>query len=235
MALPKLNTQTFELNIPSTDEKIKYRPFLVKEEKILLQAQEGDNNEMLDAVIQIIENCTFNKIQVDKLPAFDVEYIFLKIRSKSVGEKVSLSVLAPDDNKTKIPVEIDLSKIEVEVEEEHTNSIDITDNIKVIMSYPTIKTFSTITENIANLKAEDTIKMTVKCVHQIIDGVETYEAVDLSEAEITEFIENLTQEQYRKLNNFFVTMPRLKKEINVTNPKTKKKGKVTLQGIQSFF
>ena len=235
MALPKLNTQTFELNIPSTDQKIKYRPFLVKEEKILLQAQEGENNEMLDAIIQIIENCTFNKIQVDKLPAFDVEYIFLKIRSKSVGEKVNLSVLAPDDNKTRIPVEIDLSKIEVEVEEEHTNSINVTSDIKVIMSYPTVKTFSTITEDVTKLKAEDTIKMTAKCIHQIINGVETYEAADLSDTEITEFIENLTQEQYRKLNNFFATMPRLKKVLNVTNPKTKKKGKVTLQGIQSFF
>ncbi len=235
MALPKLNTQTFELNIPSTDEKIKYRPFLVKEEKILLQAQEGGNNEMLDSIIDIIKNCTFDKVSAETLPAFDIEYIFLKIRSKSVGEKVSLNVLAPDDNKTKIPVEVDLSKIEVEVEEDHNNSIDITDSIKVIMSYPTIKTFSTITQDIGNLKPQDTILMTTKCIHQIVDGVETYEARDLSEKEIVEFLENLTQEQFRKLQNFFITMPRLKKVINVTNPKTKKKGKVTLQGIQSFF
>jgi|TARA_Y100000114_G_scaffold97312_1_gene90631 hypothetical protein len=235
MALPKLNTQTFELNIPSTDEKIKYRPFLVKEEKILLQAQEGDNNEMLNSIIDIIKNCTFDKVSAETLPAFDIEYIFLKIRSKSVGEKVSLNVLAPDDNKTKIPVEVDLSKIEVEVEEDHNNSIDITDSIKVIMSYPTIKTFSTITQDIGNLKPQDTILMTAKCIHQIVDGVETYEARDLSEKEIVEFLENLTQEQFRKLQNFFITMPRLKKVINVTNPKTKKKGKVTLQGIQSFF
>ena len=235
MALPKLNTQTFELNIPSTDEKIKYRPFLVKEEKILLQAQEGENLEMMDAIIQIINNCPFDKINVEKLPAFDIEYIFLKIRSKSVGERVNLSVLAPDDNKTKIPVELDLSKIEVEVDDDHNNSIEITKDIKVIMSYPTIKTFTTITQDINNLKGSDIISMTAKCIHQIINGVETFEAVDLSDDEIIEFLENLTQEQFRKLQNFFTTMPRLKKVLNVTNPKTKKKGKVTLQGIQSFF
>ena len=235
MALPKLNTQTFELNVPSTDEKIKYRPFLVKEEKILLQAQEGETTEMLDAIIQIIDNCTFGKINVAKLPAFDIEYIFLRVRAKSVGEKVSLNVLAPDDNKTSVPVEVDLTKIEVEVDEEHNNSIDINDDIKIVMSYPTIKTFSALTQDISKIKASDMIRMTAKCVHQIINGVETFEAADLSEDEITEFLENLTQDQYRRLQKFFTTMPRLKKVVNVTNPKTKKKGKVTLEGIQSFF
>ena len=233
MALPILNTQTFELNIPSTDEKIKYRPFLVKEEKILLQAQEGSGDEVTDSILQIVDNCTFGKINVEQLPSFDIEYIFLKIRSKSVGEKVELNVTCPDDGETKVKHTVDLSKIEVEVEEDHTNTINLTDKVKVIMSYPTIKTFSG--ANVTDLNAEQIVKLTCRCIHQIVDGVETYEAADLSEAELVEFIENLTQEQFAKMQSFFTTMPRLKHVINVTNPKTKKKGKVTLQGMQSFF
>ena len=234
MALPRLNTQKFELMIPSTDKKVKYRPFLVKEEKILLQAQQsGKAGEMADALVQVIENCTFADVKVDNLPSFDIEYIFLKIRSKSVGEKVDLMVTCPDDNETKVKTTVDLSKIEVEVDDDHTNTIELTDSVKVIMSYPTIKTFSG--ANVTDLNAEEIVKMTCRCIHQIIDGVETYEAVDLSEAEMVEFVENLTQEQFGKLQNFFTSMPRLKHIVNVTNPKTKKKGKVTLQGMQSFF
>ncbi len=234
MALPRLNTQKFELMIPSTDKKVKYRPFLVKEEKILLQAQQsGKATEMADALVEVIENCTFADVKVDNLPSFDIEYIFLKIRSKSVGEKVTLNVTCPDDNETKVKHTVDLSKIEVEVEEDHTNTIKLTDSVKVIMSYPTIKTFSGASVN--ELDAEQIVKLTTRCIHQIVDGVETYEAADLSEAELVEFVENLTQEQFAKLQSFFTTMPRLKHVINVTNPKTKKKGKVTLQGMQSFF
>ena len=134
MALPKLNTQTFELNIPSTDEKIKYRPFLVKEEKILLQAQQSDaQTEIADALVQVIENCTFNKVKVEHLPSFDIEYIFLKIRYKSVGETVKLRVLCPDDEETHVETEINLEEVGVQVEDEHTNIIKITDDIKMIM------------------------------------------------------------------------------------------------------
>ena len=234
MALPKLNTQTFELNIPSTDEKIKYRPFLVKEEKILLQAQQSDaQTEIADALVQVIENCTFNKVKVEHLPSFDIEYIFLKIRSKSVGEKTDIMITCPDDNETKVKTTVDLSKIEVEVDDDHNNVVELTDSVKVIMSYPTIKTFSG--ANVQNMTAEAIISMTTKCIHQIIDGVETYEAADLEQKELVEFLENLTQEQFAKVQTFFTTMPRLKHVVNVTNPKTKKKGKVTLQGMQSFF
>jgi hypothetical protein len=233
MALPKLNTQTFELEIPSTDEKIKYRPFLVKEEKILLQAREGESRELIDALSTIINNCTFGKVVAEKLPSFDVEYVFLKIRSKSVGEKVALELTCPDDNKTKVPTTIDLSKVEVEMEDEHTNKIDLTDSVSVIMKYPTIKTF--VGKDLKKLSAADTIVMTGECIHQVIDGKETWEANDLSEKEIGEFLENLTQAQFIKIQSFFTTMPRLKHVVNVTNPKTKKKGKVTLEGMQSFF
>jgi hypothetical protein len=233
MALPKLNTQTFELEMPSTDEKIKYRPFLVKEEKILLQAQEGESKEMIDALTTIISNCTFGKVAAEKMPAFDIEYVFLKIRSKSVGEKITLNVLCPDDNTTKVATTVDLSKVEVEVGDKHTNKIDLTDDVSVIMKYPTIKTF--IGKDLKKLSAVDIISMTGDCIHQIIDGVETFEVNDLSGKEIDEFLENLTQAQFLKIQTFFTTMPRLKHIVNVTNPKTKKKGKVTLEGMQSFF
>ena len=233
MALPLLNTQTFELNIPSTDEKIKFRPFLVKEEKILLQAQEGTETEMIDALMTIISNCTFGKINPEQHPSFDMEYIFLKIRSKAVGEKVSLNLTCPDDNETKVKSTVDLSKVEVEVEDGHTNKIELTDNVSVVMRYPTVKTFAG--RDLKKLSPVDTIAMTGQCIHQIIDGVETYEANDLSEKEISDFLENLTQTQFAKIQGFFATMPRLKHVVNVTNPKTKKKGKVTLEGMQSFF
>ena len=234
MALPKLNTQTFDLIIPSTDEKVRYRPFLVKEEKILLQAQQSDKpTEIADALIHVIKNCTFDKLKVENLPSFDIEYIFLKIRSKSVGEKVDIMVTCPDDNETKVKTTVDLSKIEVEVDDDHTNVVELTDNVKVVMAYPTIKTFSG--SNLSNMDAEQVISMTCKCIHQIIDGVETYEAADLEQKELEDFLENLTQEQFGKVQMFFTSMPRLKHIVNVTNPKTKKKGKVTLQGMQSFF
>jgi len=234
MALPKLNTQTFELNVPSSDQKVKFRPFLVKEEKVLLQAQQSEKpEEMADALVQVIKNCTFDKLKADTLPSFDIEYIFLKIRSKSVGEKVDLMITCPDDNETKVKHTVDLSKVEVEVGDDHNNVVKLTDTVSVVMSYPTVKTFQG--ANLAAMKAEEIVSLTGRCIHQIIDGVETHERADIEDKEMDEFLENLTQEQFAKIQNFFTTMPRLKHEIKVTNPKTKKKGTVTLQGMQSFF
>ena len=233
MALPILNTQTFELNIPSTDEKIKYRPFLVKEEKILLQAQEGTGDEVTDSILQIVDNCTFGKINVDQLPSFDIEYIFLKIRSKSVGEKVKLNLSFPGDEKTKVQTEVDLSKIIVEMDDDHTNQISLTDNVSVIMRYPTVKTFQGM--DLTKFTADDTISLTANCIHQIVDGVETYEARDLSKKEINDLLENLTQAQFTAIQKFFASMPKLTHDVKLTHPKTKKKGTVKLQGLRSFF
>ena len=233
MALPILNTQTFELNIPSTDEKIKYRPFLVKEEKILLQAQEGDGDEVTTAILQIVDNCTFGKVQVDKLPSFDIEYIFLNIRSKSVGEKVNLNLAFPGDEKVKVPTDVDLTKVIVEMDDDHGNEISLTDTVKVIMKYPTVKTFQGL--DLTKFTATDTINLTANCIHQIIDGVETYEAADLSKKEIEEFLENLTQAQFTSIQKFFASMPKLTMNVKITHPKTKKKGTVKLQGLRSFF
>ena len=233
MALPKLNTQTYELEVPSTDEKIRYRPFLVKEEKILLQAQEGGDSEIMDAVADVVDSCTFGKINVSKLPSFDLEYIFLKIRSKAVGEKVTLNLPFPGDENVKIPTKVDLSKVEVHMAEEHTNKIDLTDEVSVVMRYPTIKTFGGIKVN--NLTADDAVEMTTRCIHQVINGVETFEAADLSKEDKSEFIENLTQDQFAKIQQFFTTMPKLSHTVTLTHPKTKKKAKYKLEGMQSFF
>ena len=233
MALPVLNTQTFELNIPSTDEKIKYRPFLVKEEKVLLQAQEGDGDEVTNAILQIVDNCTFGKVQVDKLPSFDIEYIFLNIRSKSVGEKVNLNLAFPGDEKVKVPTDVDLTKVIVEMDEDHGNEISLTDTVKVIMKYPTVKTFQGL--DLTKFTATDTINLTANCIHQIINGVETHEAADLSKKEIEEFLENLTQAQFTSIQKFFASMPKLTMSVKITHPKTKKKGTVKLQGLRSFF
>jgi len=233
MALPKLNTQKFELEIPSTEEKIKFRPFLVKEEKILLQAQEGGDNEMIDALKDIISNCTFEKININNLPSFDVEYIFMKIRAKSVGEKIKLNLPFPGDEEIKVPHTVDLTKIEVEVDDKHTNKVTLTDEVSLVMKYPTLKSF--VGKNIKTATAEDAVSLMSDCVHQIIDGVETFESTDLSKKEIVEFVENLTQAQFLKVQDFFTTMPKLKHVANITHPKTKKKGKVVLEGMQSFF
>ena len=233
MALPKLNTQTYELEVPSTDEKIRYRPFLVKEEKILLQAQEGGDGEIMDAVADVVESCTFGKLNVSKLPSFDLEYIFLKIRSKAVGEKVTLNLPFPGDENVKVPTKVDLSKVEVHMAEEHTNKIDLTDEVSVVMRYPTIKTFGGI--KVTNLTADDAVEMTTRCIHQVINGVETFEAADLSKEDKSEFIENLTQDQFAKIQQFFTTMPKLSHTVTLTHPKTKKKAKYKLEGMQSFF
>ena len=233
MALPKLNTQQYELIIPSSDEKIKFRPFLVKEEKILLQGQEGGDDEMISALKQIVSNCTYEKVDLDKLPSFDIEYIFLQIRAKSVGEKVKLNIPFPGDEKVRVPTEVDLTKIQVEMDDKHVNKIELTDSISVIMSYPTLSTYAG--KNLKDISADDAIDLVSDCIYQVIDGVETHEAVDLSKNELSDFVNNLTQEQFAKVQNFFVTMPRLKHTVNLTHPKTKKKGKVVLEGLQSFF
>ena len=185
MALPKLNTQTFELNVPSSDQKVKFRPFLVKEEKVLLQAQQSEKpEEMADALVQVIKNCTFNKLKAEDLPSFDIEYIFLKIRSKSVGEKVDLMITCPDDNETKVKHTVDLSKVEVEVDEDHNNVVKLTDTVSVVMSYPTVRTFQG--ANLATMSADEIVNLTGRCIHQIIDGVETHERADIEEKDMNE-------------------------------------------------
>ena len=236
MALPKLNTPTYELEVPSTDEKIKYRPFLVKEEKILLMAMESkDNSQIINAVKDIVTSCTFEKVNVSKMPMFDMEYIFLQIRSKSVGEVSKLKILCPDDKKTYASVELDLTKVEVQVGDDHTNKIELTDDMGMIMTYPTIDSF--LESGIEKIDATNMLDVIGSCVLQIYEekGEKVYEAKDQTKKELTDFIESMNSGQFKKLQSFFDTMPKLKHEIKVKNPKTKKESKVTLQGLNDFF
>ena len=239
MSLPKINTPEYTLNVPSTDEEIRYRPFLVKEEKVLLIAQEtGTDKATYDAIRTIIKSCCLDQVDIDKLPLFDMEYIFLNIRSKSVGEIAKLKVKCPDDEETEVDVEVDLSKIKVEMDDKHDARIQLTEkpNIGVLMSYPN---FATITnQSIETEKGKETEKlfdMISDCMYQIWEGEETYDAMDYSVKERKNFLESLSHEQFEKLQNFFDTMPTLKHDIEVTNPKTNVTSTITLRGLNSFF
>ena len=236
MALPVLTIPTYELEVPSTDEKIKYRPFLVKEEKILLIALEsGENKDIVQAVKTIVDECTFNKLKLGKMPMFDVEYIFLQIRAKSVGEVSTLNLLCPDDGKTYAKVELDLTEVQVQVDEEHDSKIELTDEMGMIMTYPNIDSTIDIGVNVIN--ASNMLDIIVTCIEQIYDkgGEEVHMAVDSTKKELLEFIEQLNTEQFKKVQKFFDTMPKLTKTVTVKNPKTKVESEVTLNGLNDFF
>ena len=236
MALPKLTTPTFELEVPSTDEKIKYRPFLVKEEKILLMAMEsGENKDIVQAVKDIVSECTFGKLNLGSMPMFDVEYIFLNIRSKSVGETSKLNLLCPDDKKTYAQVEINLSEVKVQVDDGHTNKIELDNDMGMIMTYPTIDSFSE--TGITTITATNMLDVIGACVLQIYEekGKKVYEAKDQTKKELSEFIESMNTKQFKQIQSFFDTMPKLKHEVKVKNPKTKKESKIILTGLNDFF
>ena len=221
MALPKLTTPTYELEIPSTDEKIKYRPFLVKEEKILMMALESkQEKDITQAVKEIVKECTFDKVNIDNMPMFDVEYIFLNIRSKSVGEVSKLKILCPDDKKTYADVELDLNEVNVQVGEDHTNKIELGNGTGMIMQYPTINSFAE--TGIKTITAENMLEVISSCILQIYEeeGKKVYDPKDQTKKELTEFIEQLNTNQFKDVQNFFNTMPRLKHVVKVKNPKT---------------
>ena len=233
MTLPTMNIPTYELEVPSTKKKLAYRPFLVKEEKILLMAMEEDKESQLNrALKQVVNNCTFEKIKVDKLPLFDLEYIFLRIRAKSVGEVTKLSLLCQDDGETYVPVEIDLEEIEVEFQEGHTTKIELTEDVGIIMSYPT---FEFLDLNIAEADVNTLFTLIGNSIHQIYEGETVHERADFNKKELKTFLESLTSEQFKKVQNFFETMPRLRHTIEIENPKTQVMNSVTLEGLQAFF
>jgi hypothetical protein len=236
MALPKLEVPIYELTVPSTDEKIKYRPFLIKEEKILLIAMEsGANEDVIQAVKQIVSECTFNTLKLGNMPMFDVEYIFLQIRSKSVGEVSKLKILCRDDGETYANVEVDLTEIEVQVNDDHTNKIELTDEMGVIMRYPTIDSFST--AGISDITADNMLDVIVACIDKIYDkkGEEVYDSKDSSKKELMDFVEQMNTTQFQDVQAFFDSMPKLRHEITVVNPKTKVENVVALSGLNDFF
>jgi hypothetical protein len=237
MSLPKINTPEYRLTIPSTDEEITYRPFLVKEEKLLLIASETeDDDATYNAIRKIIESCCLTgDINLDKMPLFDMEYIFLNIRAKSVGEVAKLKVTCPDDEKTQVDIEVDLTKINVVMDKNHDARIQLTDNIGVLMSYPSMATVG-IAAQMAKGKATDSLFETIaNCLYQIWEGEEVHDAMDYTMKDKLAFIDSLNHEQFEKIQNFFETMPTLKHEVHITNPKTKKKSTVTLSGMNDFF
>ena len=235
MALPILETATYELTLPSADVVVKYRPFLVKEEKVLLQALESnDDVEIKNAIIDIVSTCTFGQVNAKALPTFDLEYVFLQVRSKSVGEIAKIRLLCPDDKETYVTKEVDLSKVEVQVDDEHTNEIKISDTIKMIMKYPTIDTVDP-KLNVKGMKTQQVFDMITGCIHSIIGGEKEHFVKDYTKDELNKFIESLDRKSFDKLNKFFDTMPQLRHEIEVENPKTKVKSKIVLKGAQDFF
>jgi len=236
MALPKLTTPTYELEVPSTDEKLKYRPFLVREEKILLVALESqESKDVLNAVKEIVSACTFDKVDLGKLPMFDVEYIFLNIRAKSIGEVSQLKLKCPDDEETFADVELDLSKVMVQVDDGHNPKIELTDEMGLIMTYPSIDSFSN--TGITEITADNMLDVISSCIYQVYDkkGEEVFDAKDQTKKELTEFVESLNTTQFKAIQKFFDTMPKLKHTVELENPKTKVKSKIVLQGLNDFF
>ena len=236
MALPQINTPTYELEVPSTGEKLKYRPFLVKEEKILMIAMEGkEQSGILDAVKQIVKSCTFDKFDMSKAPMFDVEYIFLNIRAKSVGEISTVNLRCLDDNETFVKTEIDLTEVEVKMDEEHTNKIELTEEMGMIMTYPNLDSFADY--DVTNINASNMIDMIASCIAQIYDkkGEDVYDSKDSTHKELVDFIEQLNSKQFAEVQKFFDTMPKLTHTVKIENPKTKVKSEVTLNGLNDFF
>ena len=234
MALPRVNNPTFELELPSTGEKIKYRPFLVKEQKILLIAQESkDDGQIANTISELVTACTFGKVDPKTAPMFDVEYIFLKVRTQSVGSKVEMVVTCPDDGKTTVPVKIDLDDINVTMTDDHTNEVMITDTIKLTFRYPILEDMMDIDANSPEI--ERVLQIMSKCIQTFEYGDEVYQRSDVSQKEIEDFVGELTTSQFERLVEFFNTMPKLRHVITVTNPKTKKKNEVVLEGLQSFL
>jgi len=235
MALPRMDSVTYTLKLPSTDEEVKYRPFTVKEQKALLIANESEDNDTIqNSIGSVISDCTFQKVDPWNLPSFDVEYIFLQVRSKSVGDTVELSIQCPDDNETMVPISVKLSTINVEMHVGHSREIDLTDKIKVIMKYPTLKDLGMIGSKNSSQSGQ-LFELVETCIHQVIEGEEIHQDIDMGKEDLTQFIESLSNEQFEKVTDFFETMPKLSHAVKVKNPKTGKSGEVVLEGFQSFF
>ena len=235
MALPVLNNPNYEMELPSTGEKIEYRPFLVKEQKILMMAMESkDTSAQSKAVVDIIKNCTFGKIndKVEGLPTFDIEYMFLQIRQKSVGETVDITVTCPDDGETKVPITVNLEDINVVKTEGHTNTIMLTDKIGMSMKYPTMKQIMSYDLNKLD-SMEGTFGIIQDCLESIFDDNQVYD--EMNKKELSDFIEQMTTDQFQKVTEFFTTMPKLKHTVKVTNPNTGVENEIVLEGMQSFL
>ena len=238
MVLPKIATPSYSLEIPSLKKEIKYRPFLVKEEKILIIAMESeDPKQIAEAVKTVINNCILTKgIKVEQLATFDIEYLFLNIRGKSVGETVDVLITCPDDGTTQVPVSINLDDIQVNVDEKHSRDIKLDDNLTLRMKYPSMNEF--IKSNFGNdfnMSVDDTFNLIVSCMEQVYNEEESWSASDCTQKELSEFIEQLSSKQFKEVENFFSTMPKLSHTLKIKNPNTEVESEVLLEGLSSFF
>tara|TARA_B100000427_G_scaffold197449_1_gene164059 strand:+ start:4582 stop:5289 length:708 start_codon:yes stop_codon:yes gene_type:complete len=234
MALPKVTAPTYELELPSSGKKIKYRPFLVKEEKILLIALDSkDEKQITQALIDVLNACVISRVKIEDLPSFDLEYVFLKVRAASVGEEITLNVTCTDDNKTKVAHTININDVQVHKPKGHNSKIMINKTVGVILKYPSLTHF--IDVGFLTDKELDGMEIILNSIDQIFDGEDVTEASECTKKELTSFVESLTQNQFKKVSKFFETMPKLKHEFTVTNPNTKKQNKYSLEGLASFF
>ena len=240
MPLPTIETPTYELKLYSSNKKVKYRPFLVKEEKVLIIALESkDQSAITNSVKEVLKKCILTKgIDVDNLPTFDIEHLFLNIRAKSIGEDIKLTVTCPDDNETKVPVTIYVDEIKVNKPRGHTKDVVLDDKMTLRMKYPSLNQFienNFDTEDEAETMVDKTFKVVADCMDTIFTGEDAWDAKDYTPSERLEFVEQLNSQQYKKVEKFFSTMPKLSHTIEVVNPNTKKKGSIVLEGLADFF
>ena len=238
MPLPTISTPTYELVLPSSNRKIKYRPFLVKEEKILILAMESqDTKQIARAFKDVISHCTLSKgIKVEKLATFDIEYLFLNIRGKSVGEDIEVMVTCPDDNKTQVPMSINVDTIKVHIDEEHSKDIVLDDVYTLRMKYPSLNEFiKTNFDNVDDMKVDDTFDLIASCIDQVYSEEESWASEECTKKELTTFVESLNSGQFKKVERFFETMPKLSHTVKVTNPNTEVESEIKIEGLQNFF
>ena len=238
MPLPTISTPTYELTLPSSDKKIKYRPFLVKEEKILIIAMESqDSKQIARAIKDVLSKCILSRgIKVEKLSTFDIEYLFLNVRGKSVGEHIEVMVTCPDDGKTQVPMSINIDSIKIQRDENHTKDIKLDDVYTLRMKYPSLNEF--IKNNfgaVENMGVDDTFDLIASCIDQVYSEEESWASEECTKKELSDFVESLNTSQFKLVENFFVTMPKLSHTIKVTNPNTKVESEVKIEGLQSFF
>ena len=239
MPLPKINTPTYELELPSSGKKIKYRPFLVREEKILLVALESeDMKQITESVVSILTDCIITKgVKVSDLSTFDIEFLFLNVRSRSVGETVEVNITCPDDGKTSVPVEIDLDEIKIVKDKSHKNIIKLDEKLSMKLKYPSLEQFidSNFETGGNESEVDKSMSMVTSCIDIIYDNEESWDASDCTKKELEEFLEQLNTKQFKEIESFFTTMPKLSHTVKVKNPNTKVESEVVLEGLASFF
>jgi hypothetical protein len=237
MPLPKIATPTHILELPSTGQEIKYRPFLVKEEKLLLLALESEDTKQITTAIKtVIKNCIETKgIKVESLPTFDIEFLFLNIRARSIGEEIELNIICPDDQETQVPVTINVDDIKVKKNKDHNNKIKLDDSLMMEMKYPSLEQFIKSNFDLTNNSMEQSFELIADCIDKVYNEEEVWSSSDVTKKELAEFLDQMNSIQFRQIEKFFDTMPKLEHKVKVINPKTKVESEVILEGLSSFF